>query len=136
MNVIEFYVDYFGPDRQGPFTQTELLSFTQKYYDEYAVLRLSKAIARAFEISETDMFSISRQKEFVGARQMYALFLSEYTKATIEGIKRCVGYTNHATVIHSIKTARNRIETEDKSRRIYESIKVGITDGRITIPGE
>lgn len=136
MNVIEFYVEFFGVDREGPFTQTELLRFTQKYYDEYAVLRLSKAIAREFNITEADMFSVSRKQDIVGARQMHALILSEYTRLSLEAIGRLIGGLDHATVIHSIKMAKNHIETEERWIRIYKKITDGIRNEQILIPGD
>jgi chromosomal replication initiation ATPase DnaA len=55
----------------------------------------------------------TRRKRVVFARHCAAYLLREYTNMTLVDISNSLGNTDHATCSHSIKTAKNLIQTDE-----------------------
>jgi len=130
--VIEFYSEYF-PDTRTKFTQTELLLFAEKYAAASGLRKLSTAVALAFRISEADMFSHSRKREYVEARQMYTSLLFNNLQATLVTIGKDVGI-DHATVLHSIKLVDNLRDTQREFNHKYLKLQALIDEDKVELP--
>jgi len=64
----------------------------------------------------------TRARKFVQARQIIHYFAKKYTNLSIRDIGAEVGLKDHATVIYSIKTVQNLIDTDKKFRTVIKDI--------------
>lgn len=58
-----------------------------------------------------------RDREIVKVRQISHFLAREYTPYSTSDIGKKIGKKNHATVLHSVKTVNNLIETDPKYRK-------------------
>ena len=72
-----------------------------------------KVIDLVNEVFNTECREQTRRKRVVFARHCAAYLLREYTNMTLVDISNSLGNTDHATCSHSIKTAKNLIETDE-----------------------
>lgn len=67
-----------------------------------------------------DITSRKRFRDYVIPRQAFMLVLKEYYPvAPLTSLAHAFNMTDHASVIHSIKTARDLLETKDKQMVYY-----------------
>lgn len=87
-----------------------------------------QSVCNYFRISRDRILLRSRRRELVTARQMACLLMMQLIpKITLNRI----GYNfsqDHTTVIHSVNTIRNIIDTEDDIKEAYQNIKRILTD--------
>jgi chromosomal replication initiation ATPase DnaA len=76
------------------------------------------------EVFNTDCRENTRRKRVVFARHCAAYLLREYTNMTLLEISNSLGNTDHATCSHSIKTAKNLIETDEEYSDKVDKIKL------------
>ena len=81
-----------------------------------------KEVCTEFDVRLDDVMSDKRDRDYVYARHMICLLLRERTLLTLKRI----GYMlsrDHTTIIYSVKSASNLIETYDVYRAKYHNIK-------------
>jgi len=83
-----------------------------------------KVIDLVNEVFNTECRENTRRKRVVLARHCAAYLLREYTNMTLVDISNSLGNTDHATCSHSIKTAKNLIETDEDYANKVEKIKL------------
>lgn len=66
----------------------------------------------------------TRVKEIVDPRKCFCYICKELNNHTLKYIGKILGYRDHSTVIHAIKTWQDHIDTDAKCRRDYENIKI------------
>ena len=76
-----------------------------------------------FELSKREIRQRTRQRKIVIARQVSHYFLHKKTDMTLSEIGLFVGLNDHATVIYSIKTVKNLMQTDKAIRGKVEAIK-------------
>jgi chromosomal replication initiator protein len=76
---------------------------------------------RTFNISESDLKGRSRKAEIVGVRQLCQYFLHKKVYLSLSATGRIFG-RDHSTVIHSIQTVNNRVETERDYREKFTKL--------------
>lgn len=94
--------------------------------------RILSIITKETDTSIDDIISKTRKREVVQARQMYHHFMRKYTKLSLTRIGDMTGGREHATVLHSLKTVNNLVETDKSFAFMFYSIKSKI-EGEINI---
>lgn len=87
-----------------------------------------KVIYLVNETFNTDCTEQTRRKRVVFARHCAAYLLREYTNMTLVDISNSLGNTDHATCSHSIKTAKNLIETDEDYANKVDKIRLILED--------
>lgn len=85
--------------------------------------RILSIITQETETSVADIISKTRKREATQARQMYHYFMRKYTKLSLSRIGSMTGKRDHATVLHSIKTIINLVETDKNIAFMFYSIQ-------------
>jgi chromosomal replication initiation ATPase DnaA len=88
---------------------------------KYDVSHVIKGIERYKKISEANLKSRCRKREFCDARHMYCNMLREKMDYSLINIGRTLG-RDHTTVIHSVNNHRGLYETDPKYKAIYDKI--------------
>ncbi len=79
--------------------------------------------ARLSGFSTGEILGDSRRAELVAARHLYWLFLHRRAGFSVQEISDLCGRTR-ATIIHGLRTARERIEIGDKKTiEVWEKVK-------------
>jgi chromosomal replication initiation ATPase DnaA len=84
----------------------------------------NKIIDLVNEEFNTECRENTRRKRVVLARHCAAYLLRKYTNMTLVDISNSLGNTDHATCSHSIKAAKNMIETDEEYADKVEKIKL------------
>jgi|LauGreDrversion4_2_1035121.scaffolds.fasta_scaffold08463_13 chromosomal replication initiation ATPase DnaA len=87
-----------------------------------------KVIDLVNEAFNTECRENTRRKRVVFARHCAAYLLREYTNMTLVDISNSLGNTDHATCSHSIKTAKNLIETDEDYANKVAKIRLILED--------
>jgi len=83
-------------------------------------------ILKYFNMTMEQVTVTCRKQEFVFPRQLVHNFVKKYTKISLQAIADITGQ-EHATVLNSIKTINNYIESNDKEKkRVIEYIEYKI----------
>ena len=69
-------------------------------------------VCKHYSVSESDVLSRSRKREFVTARQVIIYLAQKHTKMPANRIGKLIGGRDHSTVIHSCEQVENRLKTD------------------------
>lgn len=83
---------------------------------------IENAILLHTEITIESIRSKIRERPIVEARQLYSYFLKNFTNYSLTDIGR-LSLRGHATVIHSIKSINNLMETDEDFKDLSEAIR-------------
>jgi hypothetical protein len=78
----------------------------------------------------------TRKRAIIEARQFCCFYLNKYTKLTSSAIGEEVRNYDHSTVLHSIKTIHNLIDSNTRIREIHQNIDERVKDIIINNSGE
>ena len=67
-----------------------------------------------YNVSQQDVFSKSRKRDYVLVRQVSMYFAQKYTKMPASRIGQLIGNRDHSTVIHSCSTIERRLKSDKK----------------------
>lgn len=84
---------------------------------------IMQVVCDHFEVNENVFFNKSRRREFVEPRQLAHKLAKELTIFSLATIGSEIGRKGHATVLHSIKTIDNLIETDIVVKDTYKKLK-------------
>ncbi len=84
------------------------------------IKKLIKVICEFYDISEKELFSNSRKKEYVKPRQIAMYLLRQEFKLSFPCIARKFGGKDHTTAIHAVKKVAKELKT---SENLMEEIK-------------
>ncbi len=91
-----------------------------------SVKKIIKTVAEFYEISEKDLLSNSRRKEYVKPRQIAMYLLRKELKCSFPFIGRKFGGKDHTTAIHAYNKVENSLKTNEELveelKEIYERI--------------
>ncbi len=90
---------------------------------EITITYIINSVCEEMGTSQADFFTKSRKRNIVQARQLSMYFSKKYTKAPLITIGEQCGGKDHATVIHSLKTVTNLLETDKQFRAIADKIE-------------
>ena len=83
----------------------------QKIADpEYVV----KTVCDYFQINETEIAKKTRKREVVYKRKIAMYFLKKYTFQTLKTIGERFGRRDHTTVIHSLSSLQDEMDTDER----------------------
>ena len=94
--------------------------------ERVTIARIQIAVAAHYGLPSDKMRSGARARRYSHPRQLAMLLARELTKSTLPAIGERFGGRDHTTVIHGIKAARNRIETDPGVDDAYQTIRKGL----------
>ncbi len=87
-------------------------NFSHNINKEINIENIQKIISDFFNIPMTQITGKSRKRNIVIARQLGMYFSKQMTNFSLKAIGNQFGNRDHATVLHSIKTVNNLIDTD------------------------
>lgn len=69
-------------------------------------------VCNHYNVSQQNVFSRSRKRDYVVVRQVSMYFASKYTKMPASRIGQLIGNRDHSTVIHSCSTVEKRLKVD------------------------
>jgi chromosomal replication initiation ATPase DnaA len=85
---------------------------------------VAKIISHEFGVSVRDIYSDKRHREIVMARHCLRYVLRhKLGKKSLEEIGVLSNFTDHSTIIHSLKTFSDMLETDKNTREIYNRVE-------------
>ena len=90
--------------------------FVKNTSHEISVDYIQKVVCDYFKVSISNMFSASRKRDIVQARQVTMYFVKKYTELSLAQVGVHCGNKDHATVLHACRTVEN-LKTSDKKYR-------------------
>ena len=93
-----------------------------KIYEDKMVQAMSDTLVAMYGQPLSAFLDRSRDWDKVAVRQMACLFLRENTTFSLHKIAKVIG-RDHATVVHSVKCARDRVVWEKWFGENYETFK-------------
>lgn len=100
--------------------------FVSNSVRDVSVEYIISVVCQCRNISEEEFFAPTRKRAIVQARQLAMYFSKKYTKSSLANIGMQCGKKDHATVLHSIKTIEDLIETNREFRQIAEDVEKSI----------
>jgi hypothetical protein len=79
-------------------------------------------VAKSLDMDPKLIHKKSRKREIVEARQMCMTYAKNLTTCSLAKIGLNIGGKDHATVLHSVKTVNNLIETDSGYKARYDMI--------------
>ena len=106
------------------FAKQMVEQFVNNSNREVTITYIINAVCEEMGTSQADFFTKSRKRNIVQARQLSMYFSKKYTKAPLITIGEQCGGKDHATVIHSLKTVTNLLDTDKQFRAIADKIEL------------
>jgi chromosomal replication initiator protein len=100
---------------------------------EYIVESIIETVTTYYNITEKDITSKSRKREFVTARHITTMFLRKFTKISLKDIGLRLGGRDHTTAINSLKVINDLLETDDIIKEQCQEIIKLISNKKIEI---
>ena len=97
--------------------------FVNSSNHEITINYIINTVCEEMGTSRSDFFTSSRKRNVVQARQLSMYFAKKYTKASLNVIGEQCGGKDHATVIHSLKTVANLLDTDKDFRAVADAIE-------------
>ena len=94
-----------------------------KAFKKISMKEICKKVSLATEISETKLYSKSRQVDFVFARHIAMFLCRELTNNSLVHIGNHFGKRDHATIIHACKTIEEKINSDKQTSDLVNKIK-------------
>ena len=84
---------------------------------------IQKTVAEYFQVSLDSLKAKTRKKEIVTARQVAMYFAKEFTSHSLKSIGYHFGGRDHSTVIHSVQTVSDLIDTDKKFKASIQELQ-------------
>ena len=84
---------------------------------------IQKTVAEYFEVTIESLKAKTRKKEIVTARQVAMYFAKEFTSHSLKSIGYHFGGRDHSTVIHSVQTVSDLIDTDKKFKASIQELQ-------------
>lgn len=98
-------------------------SFVDKLSREVTIETVQKAVCDFLEVDIDALKAASRKREIVQARQLAMYFAKELTQQSLKAIGLHFGGRDHSTVIHSLQTVQNMMETDREFHRRVDELR-------------
>ena len=96
--------------------------FVQSTDHEISIDYIQKVVCDYFKVPVSEIFSASRKRTIVQARQVSMYFVKKYTELSLAQIGTECGDKDHATVLHACRTVENMKATEKVFKEQLEDI--------------
>jgi chromosomal replication initiator protein len=97
-------------------------SYFVEQHKEVSVSQIVALVARAFDVSEREIFGPSRYNSIVVARQLAMFLAQKYCMLSTNQIGSFFGGRDHSTVIYSCRKAQKLLKVDDKLSKICADI--------------
>ena len=97
---------------------------------------IQRTVAEYYDLDVDKLASATRRRHVVLARQISMFLVKQFTDQSLKAIGRLFGGRDHSTVLYSIKTVRDLIETNDEIKKDLADLERRIRAGRGDGPGE
>lgn len=84
---------------------------------------IQKTVSEYFEVTVEALKAKTRKKEIVTARQVAMYFAKEFTSHSLKSIGYHFGGRDHSTVIHSVQTVSDLIDTDKKFKASIQELQ-------------
>jgi chromosomal replication initiator protein len=84
---------------------------------------IQKTVAEYFNVQLDLLKAKTRKKEVVTARQVAMYFAKDYTNHSLKSIGHHFGGRDHSTVIHSVQTVSDQIDTDKKFKAAIQELQ-------------
>jgi len=115
--------------KQAGFTDKQS-KFIQKYFEkrispdgQHIIDKVKYLVPLYFHQNPSKIFGKGRKEEYCFLRQLSHYIIRKNTDLSLRQIGEDTGNFNHATVLHSVKSIQDYIDT-DMTHRIYRQFKV------------
>jgi chromosomal replication initiator protein len=115
-------------------SQTIVVEDVQRYLSEQvkaggpSVKRIATAVAKFFGLKPAALSQATRRRQVSLARSIAVYLCRQLTGQSLQAIGQQFGGRDHSTVLHSIRTIEERMESDEELRRAVSSIKQQLTD--------
>lgn len=94
---------------------------------------IQRTVADYYNLDVENLASATRRRQVVLARQISMFLVKQYTEESLKSIGRMFGGRDHSTVLYSIKTVKDLMETNDEIRKslgeLERKIRIGQGEG-------
>ena len=94
---------------------------------------IQRTVAEYYNLDVENLASATRRRQVVLARQISMFLVKQYTEESLKSIGRMFGGRDHSTVLYSIKTVKDLMETNDDIRKslgeLERKIRIGQGEG-------
>lgn len=91
---------------------------------------IQRTVADYYDLEVEKLTSATRRRHVVLARQISMFLVKEYTDQSLKAIGRMFGGRDHSTVLYSIKTVRDLMETNDEIKKSLAELERKIRIGQ------
>uniref|UniRef100_UPI0039A5F5CB chromosomal replication initiator protein DnaA n=1 Tax=Ornithobacterium rhinotracheale TaxID=28251 RepID=UPI0039A5F5CB len=100
-----------------------LASLVKNQRKEITIDYIKKVVCDYFKVPIETIQGKSRKSDIAEIRHLAMYLARQYTNASLASIGEQIGKRDHATVLHSCKTAKNLIDTDKRFKSYVEDIK-------------
>ncbi|MFT7121344.1 MAG: chromosomal replication initiator protein [Neolewinella sp.] len=112
-----------------------LKNFVTEINKEVTPEVIQRTVADYYDLDVEKLASATRRRQVVLARQISMFLVKEYTDQSLKAIGRMFGGRDHSTVLYSIKTVKDLMETNDEIKKalgeLERKIRIGQGDGEL-----
>ena len=106
-----------------------LKNFVTEINKEVTPEVIQRTVADYYNLEVEKLASATRRRQVVLARQISMFLVKEYTDQSLKSIGRMFGGRDHSTVLYSIKTVKDLMETNDEIKKslgeLERKIRIG-----------
>ncbi len=113
-----------------------LRNFVTEINKEVTPEVIQRTVADYYNLDVDKLASATRRRHVVLARQISMFLVKQFTDQSLKSIGRLFGGRDHSTVLYSIKTVRDLIETNDEIKKDLADLERKIRAGQGDGPGE
>lgn len=112
-----------------------LKNFVTEINKEVTPEVIQRTVADYYDLEVEKLASATRRRQVVLARQISMFLVKEYTDQSLKAIGRMFGGRDHSTVLYSIKTVKDLMETNDEIKKalaeLERKIRIGQGEGEL-----
>ena len=105
-------------------------TFVSEIHREVTPEVIQKAVADHFNLDVEKIKSTTRRRQVVLARQISMYLVKQHTNNSLKNIGKLFGNRDHSTVIYSLKTVGDLMDTNDEVRRALSELDRKIRIGK------
>ena len=107
-----------------------LRNFVTEINKEVTPEVIQKTVAEYYDLDVDKLASPTRRRHVVLARQISMFLVKEYTDKSLKSIGRLFGGRDHTTVLYSIRTVKDLIETNEEIKKDLADLERRLRAGR------
>ncbi len=113
-----------------------LRNFVTEINKEVTPEVIQRTVAEYYDLDVDKLASATRRRHVVLARQISMFLVKQFTDQSLKSIGKLFGGRDHSTVLYSIKTVRDLMETNDEIKKDLADLERKIRAGQGDGPGE